>query len=314
MSTPASLSGAAYSRTARSVSSPYGSSPSISGTRRRARNREESRRRRRARARARRSARRRPSPCVASRPILRLRVACTAACASGVITPITGTRKLFLKLRQRSGGRGVAGDDDQLHVLLLEVERRSRARTPHLGERTRPVRQARVVAEIDEVLVRHRHEALVQNGKPADARVEHADGPRVHGGDRRDRATLSPVLGRRVVLPRCRSSPRSRCGGSALAATAPQQLTFAASDGANARLLARRARRRATGGRLAGDDALPRARRQATRTWSRSRRSSSRPPAIASLECDARGHGASEGLFGLDGPRDVQDTRSSSPG
>src|SRR5207253_7493659 len=27
------------------------------------------------------------------------------------------------------------------------------------------------------------------------------------------------------------------------------------------------------------------------------------------LECDARGHGVSEGLFGLDGVRDVQDTR-----
>lgn len=30
---------------------------------------------------------------------------------------------------------------------------------------------------------------------------------------------------------------------------------------------------------------------------------------FASLTCDARGHGESEGLFGLDGPRDVQDTR-----
>jgi alpha-beta hydrolase superfamily lysophospholipase len=29
----------------------------------------------------------------------------------------------------------------------------------------------------------------------------------------------------------------------------------------------------------------------------------------ASLACDARGHGASQGLFGLDGPRDVLDTR-----
>jgi esterase/lipase len=28
-----------------------------------------------------------------------------------------------------------------------------------------------------------------------------------------------------------------------------------------------------------------------------------------SLACDARGHGASEGLFGVDGPRDVQDTK-----
>ena len=45
-----------------------------------------------------------------------------------------------------------------------------------LVERARPVRQARVVAEVDEVLVRQRHEALVEDGEPADSRVEHADG------------------------------------------------------------------------------------------------------------------------------------------
>jgi alpha-beta hydrolase superfamily lysophospholipase len=33
------------------------------------------------------------------------------------------------------------------------------------------------------------------------------------------------------------------------------------------------------------------------------------PGGYASLMCDARGHGASGGLFGLDGPRDVQDTK-----
>jgi alpha-beta hydrolase superfamily lysophospholipase len=33
------------------------------------------------------------------------------------------------------------------------------------------------------------------------------------------------------------------------------------------------------------------------------------PAGYETLECDARGHGASEGAFGLDGPRDVQDTR-----
>jgi len=33
------------------------------------------------------------------------------------------------------------------------------------------------------------------------------------------------------------------------------------------------------------------------------------PAGYETLECDARGHGTSEGLFGLDGPRDVQDTR-----
>jgi len=33
------------------------------------------------------------------------------------------------------------------------------------------------------------------------------------------------------------------------------------------------------------------------------------PAGYETLECDARGHGASEGLFGLDGARDVQDTQ-----
>src|SRR5205085_7624124 len=33
------------------------------------------------------------------------------------------------------------------------------------------------------------------------------------------------------------------------------------------------------------------------------------PAGYAALACDARGHGSSGGLFGLDGPRDVQDTR-----
>jgi ABC-type branched-subunit amino acid transport system substrate-binding protein/pimeloyl-ACP methyl ester carboxylesterase len=33
------------------------------------------------------------------------------------------------------------------------------------------------------------------------------------------------------------------------------------------------------------------------------------PAGYETLECDARGHGASEGLFGLDGPRDLQDTK-----
>jgi alpha-beta hydrolase superfamily lysophospholipase len=33
------------------------------------------------------------------------------------------------------------------------------------------------------------------------------------------------------------------------------------------------------------------------------------PAGYAGLMCDARGHGASGGLFGLDGPRDVQDTK-----
>ena len=33
------------------------------------------------------------------------------------------------------------------------------------------------------------------------------------------------------------------------------------------------------------------------------------PAGYAALACDARGHGTSQGQFGLDGPRDVQDTK-----
>ena len=56
----------------------------------------------------------------------------------------------------------------------------------HLGERPRPVRQAGTVAEVDEVLVRERDEALVQHRQAADARVEHADRPLVHARDCRE--------------------------------------------------------------------------------------------------------------------------------
>jgi hypothetical protein len=37
-----------------------------------------------------------------------------------------------------------------------------------------------VVAEIDEVLVRHRHETFVQDGEPAHSRVEYPDRPLIH--------------------------------------------------------------------------------------------------------------------------------------
>jgi alpha-beta hydrolase superfamily lysophospholipase len=97
------------------------------------------------------------------------------------------------------------------------------------------------------------------------------------------------------------------CGGSAFAAT-PQQLTFVASDGASlACSLLEPDGAAPTGGwpavmlfhGLGGkhQDMEP----IATQFLA--------PAGYASLECDARGHGVSEGLFGLDGARDVQDTR-----
>ncbi len=39
---------------------------------------------------------------------------------------------------------------------------------------------ARAVAEVDEVLVRHRHQALVEDGEAADAGVEHTDRAGIH--------------------------------------------------------------------------------------------------------------------------------------
>ena len=88
----------------------------------------------------------------------------------------------FLKLGQRRGGRRVAGDEHELDPLALEIAADLERVRANLVERSRPVRQPRMVAEVDEVLVRHRHEAFVQHRQPAGARVEHPDRPLVHGG------------------------------------------------------------------------------------------------------------------------------------
>jgi alpha-beta hydrolase superfamily lysophospholipase len=113
-------------------------------------------------------------------------------------------------------------------------------------------------------------------------------------------------VGRRVVLFTSIVAALA-CGGPALAAT-PQQLTIPASDGTKlACSLVEPDGVAPTGGwpavmlfhGLGGkhQDMEP----VATQFLA--------PAGYASLECDARGHGVSEGLFGLDGARDVQDTR-----
>jgi alpha-beta hydrolase superfamily lysophospholipase len=113
-------------------------------------------------------------------------------------------------------------------------------------------------------------------------------------------------VGRRVVLFASVVAALV-CGGSAFAAT-PQQLTIPASDGAKlACSLVEPDGAAPTGGwpavmlfhGLGGKyqdmESI------ATQFLA--------PAGYASLECDARGHGVSEGLFGLDCARDVQDTR-----
>ena len=113
-------------------------------------------------------------------------------------------------------------------------------------------------------------------------------------------------MGRRVVLF-ASVVVALVCGGSAFAAT-PQQLTIPASDGVKlACSLVEPDGAAPTGGwpavmlfhGLGGkhQDMEPIATQFLV------------PAGYASLECDARGHGVSEGLFGLDGARDVQDTR-----
>src|SRR5712692_1895330 len=95
-------------------------------------------------------------------------------------------------------------------------------------------------------------------------------------------------------------------GGNGLAATTPQELTITASDGATlACALFEPAGAAPAGGwpaimmfhGLGGkrQDLYPLSVQFAT--------------AFASLMCDARGHGTSSGAFGLDGPRDVLDTK-----
>ena len=185
MSTPAAFSGAAYSRTAAVVSSANGSSPSISGTSRGhatgttvdARV-ERVHERFVAAARDGRLRREQADPAVARRLHGRVRL--------GRDHADDGDAQLGLELRQGGRGRRVAGDDDELDALRLEVGADLAREAAHLVERTRPVGQPRAVAEVDEVLVRQRDEALVQHRQAADARVEHADRPLVHARDCRE--------------------------------------------------------------------------------------------------------------------------------
>ena len=83
-------------------------------------------------------------------------------------------RQLLLQLRKRRRGRGVARRDDQLDSLGLEVTGDLAGEAADLLGRARPVRQPRAVADVDEVLVRERDEALVEDGQPTHPRIEDA--------------------------------------------------------------------------------------------------------------------------------------------
>ena len=98
-----------------------------------------------------------------------------------------GHGELKLEIRERRGRGRVAGGDDELDAAALEVARDLGGEPTDLLEGTGPVREAGAVAEVDEILVRERDEALVQDGQPAHARVEDADRARIHPRDCRKR-------------------------------------------------------------------------------------------------------------------------------
>ncbi len=111
-------------------------------------------------------------------------------------------RHLDDRVERERRGR-VARDDDGLHAVVQQEPDRAPGVTPYGLGRLRPVREARRVAEVEKPLVREPAGDGVEDGQPADARVEEADGPLVA----------------HVVSPRGRAG--ARCLGGRARAWAP---------------------------------------------------------------------------------------------
>jgi hypothetical protein len=83
----------------------------------------------------------------------------------------------FLAERGQRRGRGrVACDHEQLRAPVEQDAGQLAPEAKQLLGRAVAVREARGVPEIEKVLVRKRHEALVQHGEPADPGVEDGNG------------------------------------------------------------------------------------------------------------------------------------------
>ena len=308
MSTPASFSGAAYSRTASVVSARERVVALDQRHEPRARDRDELGARVERVHELARSGPRRRSPAVASSPIRRLRVACTAACASGVITPTTGTSSSSCSCGSAAEVAALQATSDELHVLRGEVAgdlareargspRAAAARTA-AGRGRRGRRSPRAASSPGTRAGR--------SGRPRPSRTRRsAWGPR---GDSRGcgSSTLS-CLGSAGRAHRL--SPRSsRSARPAARPRATQELTLRMDDGVDLAATLYEPSDGAAAGRLPGDRALPRARRQARRTWTAIAAALRRRRSRCST-FDARGHGQSGGLVSIDGPREIADTR-----
>jgi len=86
--------------------------------------------------------------------------------------------------------RGVAGDDDHLHVLLDKVAHDLEGEPTDLGRVARPVWNPRRVSEVQRVLVGQPVPYLRENRQPPDTRIENPDWPWIAHG-----ASLYPFNG-----------------------------------------------------------------------------------------------------------------------
>ena len=215
-------------------------------------------------------------------------------------------RELLLELRERRRRRGVARGDDELHALTLEEARDLAREAADLVGRTGPVRQPRAVADVHEVLVRERDEALVEDGQPAHAGVEHAERPPIHQAI--VRAGRYPSRAVRRTLPLLVAVAALAWPGVAAAWT-KQDVTIPASDGLPlaATLYVPDGAAPAggwpaimllhgLGGNRQGMNAL-------------AEQSFLPGEQYAVLTVDARGHGDTGGLVTIDGPREIGDVR-----
>ena len=215
-------------------------------------------------------------------------------------------RQLLLELRERRRGGGVARSDDELHALPLEEARDLVGKAADLVGRARPVRQPRAVADVDEVLVRERDETLVEDGQPAHAGVEHAERSPIHQSI--VRAGRYPSRAVRRTLPLLVAVAALAWPGVAAAWT-KQDVTIPASDGLPlAATLYVPDGAAPSGGwpaimllhGLGGS-------RQGMNTLAEQYFLPGEQYAV--LTVDARGHGATGGLVTIDGPREVADVR-----
>ena len=117
-------------------------------------------------------------PTVPITPIRPVLVVCTSGAGARLDHVDHRNRQLVAQFVERGGGRGVAGHDDRLGVVLLDqAPGQFVGEAGHLGLRARPVRVATGVTDVDDVLGRQQVDQRPGDGEPTEPAVEHPDRP-----------------------------------------------------------------------------------------------------------------------------------------